>query len=207
MFDYGCIIPAAGLSSRMVDFKPLLKIDDNTMIEHTINRVLNAGIGKCILVLGYKGESIERAVKHYDSSRVICVYNEDYESTDMMYSIQIGLQKLLEYRKKAAFIVPGDMPGISSKTFIRLAACLCNESALLAIPTYKGKTKHPPLISQNCFYDMVQFHDDGGLRKALSRYRDQTAYVETDDYGCCLDADTREEFLNVMKYQRGEGIP
>lgn len=202
MIDYGCIIPVAGLSSRMGDFKPLLKIGNITMIEHTINSVLDAGIDKCILVLGYKGKDIEKVIKHYDQNKVIYVYNEHYDNTDMMYSIKIGLQKLLEYNKKGSFIVPGDMPRISSSTFITIASCLNSESTFVAFPTYMGKMKHPPLVSKNCFNDMIHFDCDGGLRKALSKYADKTESIEINDYGCCLDADTMEEFLNVVKYQK-----
>ena len=51
---YKVLILAAGLSSRMKGFKPLLPLGDKTVLEQTISRFLDAGIDKSdiLVVIG-----------------------------------------------------------------------------------------------------------------------------------------------------------
>ena len=49
------LIVAAGLSSRMGCFKPLLPLRGKTVIENTIDSMLLCGISPVVIVLGYRG--------------------------------------------------------------------------------------------------------------------------------------------------------
>ena len=57
------LIVAAGLSSRMGCFKPLLPLRGKTVIENTIDSMLLCGISPVVVVLGYRGREVE-AVLH-----------------------------------------------------------------------------------------------------------------------------------------------
>ena len=89
------LIVAAGLSSRMGCFKPLLPLRGKTVIENTIDSMLLCGISPVVVVLGYRGREVE-AVLHsrYLAGTVIPVYNRDFASTDMLASIQLGAAAL-----------------------------------------------------------------------------------------------------------------
>ena len=52
----GALILAAGMSTRMHGFKPLLEFHGRTMIGRVINNLLEAGAAPIILVVGLRGD-------------------------------------------------------------------------------------------------------------------------------------------------------
>lgn len=201
--DYGCVIPAAGLSSRMGDFKPLLTLEDGrTMIEHTVDSVFLSGVKKCMVVLGFKGNKIESCLKKsFPNENLSFVYNEVYDSSDMLYSIKLGIELLSKITDiDGAFILPGDMPRVHPLTFVKIAYHMQSSDASVVFPHYYGRSKHPPLISDSCFDSILSFEEEGGLRNALSIFSDKTDYVEVGDFGCCLDADTKKDFISINQF-------
>ena len=53
------LIVAAGLSSRMKDFKPLMKIDNKPLILNTINSLRQSNIEDITVVVGYRKDDLK----------------------------------------------------------------------------------------------------------------------------------------------------
>ena len=51
----GAVLAAAGLSSRMGDFKPLLPFEDTTIAFHVTSMLKRLGADPVIVVTGYRG--------------------------------------------------------------------------------------------------------------------------------------------------------
>lgn len=101
----GGLIPAAGLSSRMGDFRPLMPLRGKTPIENTIDSLLLCGAAPNVVVLGRRGRELEAILKsRYIGDGVITVFNPDYAATDMLTSVKLGLDALPECR--AFFLLP-----------------------------------------------------------------------------------------------------
>lgn len=101
----GGLIPAAGLSSRMGDFRPLMPLRGKTPIENTIDSLLLCGTAPNVVVLGRRGRELEAILKsRYIGDGVITVFNPDYAATDMLTSVKLGLDALPECR--AFFLLP-----------------------------------------------------------------------------------------------------
>lgn len=82
------VIVAAGKSSRMYPLtlktpKPLLKIDDLTIIERSINNLTENGVKDIAVVVGYLKEQIIKKLK----GKVTFIYNPFYEITNDMASL------------------------------------------------------------------------------------------------------------------------
>lgn len=82
------VIVAAGKSSRMYPLtlktpKPLLKIDDLTIIEHSINNLTENGVKDIAVVVGYLKQQIIKKLK----GKVTFIYNPFYEITNDMASL------------------------------------------------------------------------------------------------------------------------
>lgn len=184
--SYAGIITAAGLSSRMGDFKPLLQINRLPMIAHTVLSMKNAGLSPVCVVTGYRGSEIKSALKDYD---VIFAENENYANSDMLSSIKLGLEKV--QNSDGFFLLPGDMPLIPPQTFKKVLAADGN----YIIPTVNGKNAHPPLIKSACYGAILSFDGDGGLPRALADF-DKT-YIEAGDADSNRDADFRHEFDKI----------
>ena len=57
---YAGVITAAGLSSRMKDFKPLMLIGEETMLESIVKNFRMIGAEEIVAVGGYKAELLKR---------------------------------------------------------------------------------------------------------------------------------------------------
>lgn len=193
------IILAAGLSSRMKAFKPLLKLKGKTIIENSIDSMFYAGVDQVIVVLGHYGKEVE-AVLHdkYDSTRLLCIYNKEYAKTDMLTSIKIGIRALNIC--DAFYLLPGDMPAIHTKTFLNIKEVMPGSNAMVIFPTIDGHRKHPPLISYKCIDYILKFEGQGGLRELWKQLGSQIDTVPVEDLGCTLDADTIEDYNNLIEY-------
>lgn len=108
MFDLmprSVVIPAAGLGRRMRSFGPkaLLEIGGETIIGRQL-RLLRSVLpeAKLIVVAGYMGERLARTLP----TGVTLVVNEDFENTNVAFSIAMGLEKA---RMGPALVVYGDL--------------------------------------------------------------------------------------------------
>lgn len=194
------VIVAAGMSRRMGEFKPLLMIHNKTMIEQSIDSMLASGVKQITLVLGYRAEEIEKVLKSagYTNKQVNIVYNREYENTEMIDSIKIGVKNLKKC--DAFYLLPGDMPAISVSTFLKVRKSMEENKCRIVFPTIEGYRKHPPLISYQCVEEILCFSQEGGLRELWRTMESDILTVPVDDKGCSMDVDTKPQYHLVCEY-------
>jgi CTP:molybdopterin cytidylyltransferase MocA len=197
------LIVAAGMSRRMHDFKPLMKIGERTMLEQTVDGMLEAGIGTVTIVLGFRADEI---VAHLSEQpryigRLAFAYNRDYEHTEMLDSVKAGICAMDAC--DGFFLAPGDMPAIHSNTYRVLMEAKEHRAAKVYFPTLDGFRKHPPLIDWSVAEDILRFKDEGGLRQLWKQYTDETLEIPIRDAGCAMDADFREDYEKICEYLGG----
>lgn len=190
------LILAAGLSSRMQDFKPLMPLRGKTLIENAVDSVLRGGAGQVVVVTGFRAEELEPLLVDHYGSRVILARNPEFRTTDMLRSIQIGCAAMPEC--SAFFLLPGDMPVVRQSTFTRLLAARASGGRVI-FPTLDGYRKHPPLIDASLLPEILAFHGEGGLRRLWSQYEADIRTVPVDDQGVWVDLDTQEDYHNCKK--------
>ena len=119
------IVIAAGLSSRMGGFKPLMDVGGKPVLLRLLDTIYSAGIGRAVVVTGYGRKDIEAALAGHrggDQSRmnVVTIFNSDYES-GMFGSIQTGIRCAVGHQAvSAALLFPVDVPLVSDKTITGL---------------------------------------------------------------------------------------
>lgn len=106
------LIVAAGMSSRMGDFKPMLSIGSIPIAQRVVATFHQAGIRKIVMVTGFNAVTLER---HLSGSGVIFLRNEDYETTQMFDSVKIGLGYLRRKCDRVLF-TPVDIPLFTAGT-------------------------------------------------------------------------------------------
>lgn len=199
MEKYSCIIPVAGLSTRMGSFKPILSINGIPMIAHTVETVVQAGIKTIIIVIGYRADQVKRALQGFDNINIIYIENKNFQNNDMLDSIKLGMEYLIDKPFDVSFILPGDMPKINPRTFWLVADDMTKKDSIVAFPSLNNKRKHPPLISKECFKFIISFNGDGGLRNALETFETQTSTIEIQNIGYPYDADTYTEYIRLLE--------
>ena len=192
------LIVAAGMSSRMGDFKPMLSIGSITIAQRVIANFHQAGIGKIVMVTGYQAVTLER---HLSGSGVIFLRNDHYETTQMFDSVKIGLEYLMEKCDRVLF-TPVDVPLFTAETVRRLLA----SEAALACPVCDGQQGHPLLISAALLPKILSDCGEQGLKGAVSRCGAALTAVAVDDPGTLRDADTPEDYSALVEYHNSQLI-
>lgn len=185
------LILAAGLSTRMGDFKPLMPFREKTLIENTIDSVLGSGARQVVVVTGHRAEDLEPILREKYGDRVILTRNPDFSTTDMLHSIRIGCRAMPEC--DAFFLLPGDMPVVKESTFRKIMEQRSGEIGVI-FPTLDGYRKHPPLVDYRLIPEILAFGGDGGLRQFWKEREAIIRTVSVDDAGVWVDLDTREDY-------------
>ncbi|MDR1043356.1 MAG: nucleotidyltransferase family protein [Clostridiales Family XIII bacterium] len=217
--NIGAVVVAAGLSSRMGAYKPLLEIGGVTVARRVIGAFAEAGVNPIVVVTGHRAAELEahlselppdareasiRAAGSASPLReLLFVKNEDYSTTTMYESAKIGLLRVIG-RCSRTFFCPIDVPLFTPATVSRLMAC----DAPVVKPVYKGIDGHPILIEvtlipqlvgsaplRNTLPDGAATRDDNvngerSLKTALAEFESVTSRIEVDDEGILYDADT-----------------
>ena len=68
----GAVVVAAGMSSRMNDFKPMMKNGSITIINRVITTLKQAGVDIVVVITGFQSKMLE---KHLSKENIICLYN------------------------------------------------------------------------------------------------------------------------------------
>ena len=84
----GVVIVAAGLSSRMKAFKPMLPLAGSTVIRALIDTMKKANIEPIIVVVGKNSQEL---IEHLSDLPVETVVNSDYAKTDMFFFRLFGV--------------------------------------------------------------------------------------------------------------------
>jgi CTP:molybdopterin cytidylyltransferase MocA len=176
----------------MGTFKPLLPLKGKTVIENTIDSMLSGGAESVVIVVGYRGNELADLIGNKYGDNVIISWNRDYETTDMLYSLQLGVRSLPEC--EGFFLLPGDMPFVETKTFQRVYETWTYNGYDVVFPLLGGRRKHPPLISARLISEILKFHGDGGVREIWKRHEDKIGEVPVDDHGVGVDLDTLEDY-------------
>ncbi len=190
------VILAAGYSSRMSDFKPLLPLGHSTVIETVLSTFLNANIKDITVILGHRADDLKPLL---DRSNIHWIYNVRYD--DGMYSSVISAISELSLRTavKGVFLLPADMPLVPSLTIGKIAMAYSRSGSHIFYPTYLKQRGHPPLILSELFPDILAWKGPGGLQCFLEQHEEQASEVEVQDEGILLDIDTPEDYAEICR--------
>lgn len=192
--DLAAIIPAAGRSSRMGAFKPLLPFGPHTVIEQVLRTVRAAGVETIRVVVGW---GAERLIPVLERCGVAWVENRRF-ADGMFTSIQAGVASL-PAGVRAFFLLPGDMPRVQTATLTRLIAEWDRQPGRILYPCVLGRRGHPPLIDSACVPEILSQAPSRGLREILARHAADARTLEVADPGILVDLDTPEEYRESLR--------
>ena len=194
--EIGALIVAAGMSSRMGDFKPMLSIGSISVAQRVVATLTQAGVSKIVMVTGFNATALER---HLSGNGIIFLRNEQYQTTQMFDSAKIGLAYLQDKCDKVLF-TPVDIPLFTAKT----VKTRVDSGAPLAAPICEGVQGHPILIANALIPEILNDCGEMGLRGAIDRCSAQMLQIPVEDFGTIHDADTPEEFSQLLEYHNSQ---
>ena len=216
---------AAGYSSGMEAFKPLLPLGEGFVLDYVAISLRQAGIKDIYLVTGYAREKLRPAIEKHD---LIEVYNSSF-SLGMFSSIQAGI-KALPRQAPGCFLVPVDCPlfgsetvekmveGITAGTTVEVMAGAVGDpgedtdrgaeqklekGTVFAVPVYRGKKGHPLYVPKRHFAEIVNHDGGGGLKAVTDKYFEEMLRISVPGEGVLMDMDTQEQYENVKFFLAG----
>ncbi|MDR1797105.1 MAG: nucleotidyltransferase family protein [Clostridiales Family XIII bacterium] len=215
------VILAAGLSSRMGAFKPLLEIGGAPALARLLGSVREAGVERAFVVTGHRAGDVARLVADEGAGapeggawRAEAVHNPGFEG-GMFTSVQAGVRAAAEAlgarpgaraesdgEASGALLFPVDVPLVSAGTICKVKAYAEAHPDRFAQPCFGGRNGHPLFIPAAYFEEILGYAGAGGLKAVRDAHADVLAKIETDDEGCVLDMDTPEDLEALRGYDR-----
>lgn len=195
---FAAVILAAGYSSRMKRFKPLLPVEGTTALERLAASVRSAGIEELVVVTGYRRELLEPVM---EKTGAVEAYNENYD-TGMFSSIKTGIRRAAELWSgaKGFFLMPVDCPLIDSSVIRKMIGVITAGGETFCVPVFEGKKGHPLYIPVRYADEICRYEGRGGLKAVTDRHWEKMARVPVEDEGCLLDMDTPEGYREIQDF-------
>jgi len=196
------IILAAGLSSRMRRFKPLLSLGNETVLERACTLFRRAGVHDIRVVTGHRAQELEPLLKKLD---VRVVVNPHYRE-GMFSSVAAGVATVGR-EVEAFFVLPVDVPLVRSATVRRLVTAFRTVPGNIVYPCFQGERGHPPLIHAGLANKILLWTGQDGLKGALAQWEHQACDMEVADSHILTDMDTPADYRLLRKRAGSLDIP
>lgn len=191
---FHALIAAAGRPRRCGAFQVSDPLGSLSVIRRIIHTFRQAGAEEIVVITGYQARELER---HLARSGVICLRNEDWDHTDMMASVRLGLSYLAPSCGPVLF-TPADIPLFTVSTVLHLL----ESNAKFAVPHVNGKNGHPLFLGTEIQPFLLNFKEEGGLRKALRCSQFERTLVEVMDEGVLFDAELSTDCEELLERHR-----
>ncbi len=181
-----CIIPAAGLSSRMGCWKLMLPYKEGTVLEASIKNALSF-CSRVILVAGHRADELISQYQHH--SNITMVSNPNYPS-GMFSSVKAGIESV---KSEYFFICHGDMPCVTTEIYQALWQERLHGVVFPGTPQQSG---HPVIIHSSAVRQKVMLDQYDSMKPLLLQLK--TKYLNISDSGIHLDVDTPEAYQQLL---------
>ncbi|PWM75815.1 MAG: aminotransferase [Bacillota bacterium] len=131
---------AAGMGKRLGKYtgdntKCMVEVAGKKLIDRAVDAVIEAGIRKFVLVVGYKAEHLTRYIEEkYAAAPVdfVFIYNREYAATNNIYSFYLAREELI---KDDTVLLESDL--IFDCSLIR-RVCECEDENLAVVAKYES---------------------------------------------------------------------
>jgi len=198
------LILAAGFSSRMDDFKPLVHYDQKPFIAHIIDK-LSTVCDEILVVTGFNGYALEDSVKaiYHENpilKKIDFIHNKDFIK-GMFSSVQVGLKEICLKMQEDDHVMLHlvDQPHISEDVYERLAEKAHSPNMKVIVPSYNMNAGHPIVLLKEVVEEIVGAPESENLRDLLRKLNDEIIYVNISDESIIQDVNTLEERNRYLK--------
>lgn len=193
--DIDCIMPAAGLSSRMGAWKLMLPYransdNEDTILETSVKNAL-AVCSRVILVAGHRADELIEKMSVYPNVKI--VVNQHYQQ-GMFSSIKLGVEHV---RSDHFFISHGDMPCISTDIYQQLWQA---RSIGTVFPGNEKHSGHPVLINAALKQAVIDEPKSGSMKAILRSF--PITYLKLTDDSIHFDIDTPDAYQKLCDKQK-----
>jgi molybdenum cofactor cytidylyltransferase len=191
----GAVVLAAGASRRMGQPKMGLPFRGSTVLGTVLTVLDSAGIQQKVVVIGGAKEKVEMILSGLPFA-VTRAYNPDFESTEMLHSLQIGM-RFLSGELDAFFITLGDQPQIDESIVRALMDEYQRSGSALILPSYQMRRGHPWLVARPFWQELLELPAASTLRDFLNRHQNEMHYLAVENPAVLADLDTPDDYRRI----------
>ena len=182
-----CVMPAAGMSSRMGVWKMMLTYRKHTILDESIENALGF-CSRVILVTGFRAD--ELVDRYCNDKRILLVNNQHYEQ-GIFSSMQAG-SKYVE--SEHYFICHGDMPCVDKQIYQQMWQY---RGELCVFPGTERKWGHPALIPATVIKKITSKPATVTMKPILKEHG--IHFLDMDNPDIHFDVDTPEEYQQLIR--------
>jgi molybdenum cofactor cytidylyltransferase len=192
---FSAVVLAAGLSSRMEGpHKMMLPVGEEPAIRRTVRAVLDSGVQEVVVVTGYQGRDVMRALSDLP---VTLQPNIRYEDGQMS-SVAAGVAGLTQ-PTDAIMVCLGDMVLITTEDYRELMAVYQAHSDFsIVTPRYQGERGNPIVFAAAYAPEVAAGRRLIGCRKLIAEYPDEVYFYDVAHDRYSTDMDTPEDYARVL---------
>ena len=157
----GGVVLAAGFSSRMGAFKPLLEVAGIPALARSI-RCLASSADEVAVVTGNRAEELTDLIGREGAK---ALYNPDF-ARGMFTSVTAGVRYFADRGAEGLLLLPGDCAAVPRQAVREL---LVNGGNDFAVPGYEDKRGHPMWVPARFFPEILAHDGTDGLKPILAR--------------------------------------
>ena len=196
----GGVILAAGYSSRMGDFKPLLPVGGVPALRRSVECLQAAG-AETAVVTGHRHTELSPLISASGAEEL---YNPDYDA-GMFTSVLTGIRHFAARGAEGVLLLPCDCAAVPKEAVRQLIAC-AGDRGEYALPTYENRNGHPLWIPARYFDEILRYSGPGGLKGARSLHADTLLRLPMPWEGTVLDMDTPADYEALCAYAADDGL-
>ena len=175
--------------------KQLLPWRGSTVLATVVENLNRAGAQPVVCVLGHRSAEV-RATLH--GHRVTILDNPDFDQSDMLRSIQIGITHLAQIPALTGTLLAlGDQPHISRPTIRRVLAASTEHPDRIVIPSYRMRRGHPFYLPRILWDEVADLSAQSTVRDLINRNTANITYVNMETDTILQDMDTPEEYTKL----------
>lgn len=194
------IILAAGSATRMGRPKQLLPLRGRCLLQHVIDAAAGSCLDEILVILGDHAEEIQTVLQLPRGRAVRIVVAAEY-AEGQSSSLRAGL-RACDAQSRAAGVLLGDQPGVSSAIIDRVAACCLAADRPIVRPVYSGAggrtPGHPVFLARRLWPEVVTLRGDQGARALISAHPEWLLEIVIDAVAPA-DIDTAEDYRRVCE--------
>ncbi len=193
------LLIAAGFSSRMGKFKPLLLFQNELIILLIIKKLLTIS-SNVFVVTGFKEKELIKVIEDYFSKsglkdKIVFVSNHNFKK-GMFTSLQRGLSKAKDCDWLLYHFV--DQPQIPKNFYSNFISQINNKFDWIQ-PAYNERRGHPILIKKSMFKNIIDADENSSLKNVTDSENLNKKIWNCNFKEVLIDIDTPEDYNAIVK--------
>ncbi len=188
------ILLGAGESKRMGQNKLLLPWGKRTILERSLQTLLNSRVKEVILVVN---DQTQEKARQWEDQRVKVVFNPEYRK-GMSRSIHQGI-RTSDPISEGFLIALGDQPTLKSRTINLLIEAFQKAEGKIIAPSFQGRRGHPVIFPRKYREELLKLRGDEGGKSILNRHSKEVLVVPVRSKEVIRDIDTPGDYKEGLK--------